>query len=420
MEEKNLTKKQSEFIESEKRYKLLNWGRRSGKTFAVGYEIFITLWNIDGALVSYYAPTRDDARSIAWETYKTLLEPITTKTNESLLEIETKNIHGTKSTLRLSGWEAVKNRDKGRGVENNLVVLDESAFFPMFTEKFEKVIEPTLLTSKGRLIITSTPNGFNHFYQLAEKAKKSPDWFYSHATSYDNPLNDPAELDRLRAGKSEDSFAQEYLADFRKVEGLVYKEFDVNRHYLEKMPDDLPVRFKEMRGCIDFGYINPAAIYSVAKDGDGHYYIFDEFYEDRKVQDELTSIMVDRNLASWYPDPAEPDRIEMMRRAGLYTHSVSKDVLLGINTVQNLFKQNRITIINCPNLLFELNFYKWKEKRSLNQNDPEEPVKEYDHGLDATRYLLHNWENDNASGLSSKNLHNQSGGPTHGLRTMQF
>lgn len=389
-----LHQKQSDFINAPHRYKLLNWGRRSGKTHAVGYEIYITLWTVDNAIVSYYAPTRDDARSIAWEAYKDLLRDITTKTNESLLEIETTNKHGTKSLLRLAGWEAVKNRDKGRGVENDLVVLDEAAFFPMFQEKFDKVIEPTLLTSKGRLIITSTPNGFNHFYALAQKAQKDKDWYYSHATSYDNPHNDPEELDRLRAQKTEDSFAQEYLADFRKVEGLVYKEFEQERHYLAKLPEGVRENAAAIRGCIDFGFTNPTAMYSILRDRDANYYIFDEYQETGKVQDELNQLMLSRRVESWYPDPAEPDRIAMMRRSGLRVNEVSKDVTAGINTVQTLLRQNRLFVVNCPQLLFEFNFYRWREKSAsgVDQNAPEEPIKEHDHGLDAIRYALHMWE----------------------------
>lgn len=386
-----LHQKQKEVINSTKRYKLLNWGRRTGKTTVVGYENFISLFGIDNALCSYYAPTRDDARDIAWEMFKETLKDVTKKTNDTFLEIYTSNKFGTTSTLRLQGWEAVKNRDKGRGVENDLVTLDEVAFFPMFEEKFDKVIEPTLLTSKGRLIMTSTPNGFNHFYKLANKAQNDTDWFYSHATSYDNPFNDPVEIERLKASKSEDAFAQEYLADFRKIEGLVYKEFDQKRHYLTKLPD---IQIVDKRGCIDFGYRNPSAMYTVLRDKDSNYYIIDEFYETEKVQDELNQLMLSRKLSSWYPDIAEQDRIEMMRRSGLRVNEVSKDVSAGISTVQTLFRQNRLFIVNCPNLLFELNFYKWREKTSssIDQNEPDEPVKEHDHGLDAIRYALHMWE----------------------------
>lgn len=397
-----LHQKQTEFIESDKRFKLLNWGRRSGKTFAVGFESYITLWNKDDALVSYYAPTRDDARSIAWEDFKDLFADITVKTDETLLEIKVKNCywenrketgHKGTSLLRLAGWEAVKNRDKGRGVENDLVILDEAAFFPKFVEKFEKVIEPTLLTSKGKLVITSTPNGFNHFYQLTERYKADPDCFFSHATSYDNPHNDPAELARLKEKKDPDSFAQEYMADFRKVEGLVYKEFDIERHVVDVLPEK--EKLAKRVGFIDFGFRNPAAIGTILKDRDDTYWVTNEYYETEKVQDELNQEMQSRQLEEWYPDPAEPDRIEMMRRAGLTVKEVSKDTKAGINTVQQLFRENRLKIDrNCTNLIFELNGYRYRTQgnSSINLNEPEEPVKEHDHLLDGLRYALHMME----------------------------
>lgn len=414
--------KQSEFIQSTKRYKLLNWGRRSGKTFAVGYDIYPDLWNIDDCRVAYYAPNRDDARDIAWDAFKQLCEPITEHINETLLEITVRNQHfgkeGHKGTslLKLYGWEAVKNSDKGRGVENDVVVLDEAAFYPMFKEKYEKVIEPTLLTSKGRLVVTSTPNGFNHFYEMADWAMKNDDWFFSHATSYDNPFNDPEDLDKLKAEKPADSFAQEYLADFRKVEGLVYDEYDHKRHRLTEMPmhfinpnERMPY-FKpgyqeatslESRGCVDWGFTNPSAMYTVHKSNKGIYYITDEYYEAGKVQEELIDIMSSRQLDGWYPDPAEPDRLEMMRRAGLTVKEVSKDIVAGINTVQSLLKQNRLFIVNCPNLESEINFYRWREKpnSAIDDSMPELPVKGNDHGLDAIRYCLHMWENTEAGNL---------------------
>ena len=398
--------KQEEFINSTKRYKLLNWGRRSGKTFAVGYEILIALVSKNNALVSYYAPTRDDARNIAWEDFKDLLEPITIKTNESLLEIEVQTNKGGKSLLRLAGWEAVKNRDKGRGVENDLVVLDECAFFPMFKEKFEKVIEPTLLTSKGRLIITSTPNGFNHFYELYNKAMQDDEWFVSHCTSYDNPFNDPVELEKLKEKKDPDVLAQEYLADFRRVQGLVYKSFDHERHITNEKLD--PYNLVLTVGCVDFGFTNPAAMLTIQKDRSGNYWISNEFYETQKTTPELIQQMHSRKCEAWYPDPAEPDRIEEMRRANLTVREVSKDVKAGIDTVQTLFRENRIKIDkSCTNLLFELNNYRWREagNSSIDLNEPELPIKEHDHLLDAMRYALHMMETVGKGSEKIKNFY---------------
>ena len=383
--------KQDEFISSKKRYKLLNWGRRSGKTFAVGYEIFIALWEHDNGLVSYYAPTRDDARNISWDDYKTLLADITISTNESLLEIVTKNRHGTKSTLRLAGWEAVKNRDKGRGVENNLVVLDEMAFFPAFEDKFNKVIRPTLLTSKGRLIVTSTPNGFNHFYDWYNMAKENEDWFVSHCTSYDNPHNEPGEIDKIQKESDPDAFAQEYLADFRRLQGLVYPEYDHERHKLPEFPTHVDRKLTKKYGCLDFGHTNPAAMYTVDITEDREYYISNEFYERGKLHSELAEHAQSRNISEWFPDPADAEGCEVLRRSGLRVKEVSKEVTAGINTVKKLLRENRLYFIDCPHLEFEINQYQWQEQGTskIDLNEPEKPIKDNDHGLDAIRYALH-------------------------------
>lgn len=407
----NLHNKQKEVITNNRRYKLLNWGRRSGKTTVVGYEIFTTLWNEEG-LVSYFAPTFSDARDIAWDIYKEILEPITVKTNESLLEIEVKNSKGTTSTLRMYGWEAVKNRDKGRGVENNLVVLDEVAFFPMFQDKFDKVIEPTLLTTKGRLIMCSTPNGFNHFYELAQKAQGDSDWFYSHATSYDNPFNDFDELERLKRTKTDDAFSQEYLADFRKMQGLVYKEFDRNRHvYTDKVFNTVDVLVG-----IDWGWTNPAAIVKIEKDSDANYYITEEWYNRERTTEEIVEVARSMRGNKYYPDPAEPDRIDIARKAGLNTREVSKDIEAGISHVQELFKANRLYIhAECVNLIRELETYAYPDRKE-NHNESETPIKENDHALDAMRYVLYMQRNSYGTApvyysASAEKINNSAGIP---------
>lgn len=372
-----LHNKQKQFIESDKRFKLLNWGRRTGKTTAIAYEILTCLWNKEGT-VSYYAPTFSDARDIGWVIFKEVLEPITVSTNESLLEITVKNSKGTTSKLKLTGWEAVKNRDKGRGVENQMVVLDECAFYPAFKEKFSKVIEPTLLTSKGSLVIASTPNGYNHFWEMSKQAEQSDDWLYIHATSYDNPFNDPKELERLKKEKSEDSFAQEYLADFRKLEGLVYKEFDINRHVLKDVPQDL---FEPNAG-LDFGYRVPTGIVIVKRDSEGRYFVTQEWYRTEKTNAEVIEYAKTLDAIAWYPDPAEPDRIEEMRRAGMNVKEVNKDVSKGIDAVRNLFKNNRLFILaDCENLIWELQNYRYHD-------GTEKVIKENDHLVDALRYVL--------------------------------
>jgi phage terminase large subunit len=153
----------------------------------------------------------------------------------------------------------------------------------------------------------------------------------------------------------------------------------------------------EKRGGIDFGHTNPSAILTCYRSKDRKYYITDEYYERGKVQSELNQEMLSRRAESWYPDPAEPDRIEEMRRAGLSVSEVSKNVSAGIDTVRSLLKQNRLFIhLNCPNLIWELETYRYKPKKA-DSNEPEEPIKENDHSLDCLRYVLHMWENTTVS-----------------------
>lgn len=374
--------KQSTVIKSPKRYKLLNWGRRSGKTTVLAYEAFITLYNIDNALVSYYAPTTTDARDIAWEIFKETFGATIIKTNAQRLEITIRNKHGGISLLRLAGWEAVKNRDKGRGVENDLVILDEVAFYPEFLDKFEKVIEPTLLTSKGRLIVSSTPNGFNHFYDLHNKAIADDLWFVSHATSYDNIYNDPADLIILRKNKDADVFAQEYLADFRKVQGLVYKDFNRDIHVY----DDTAVINKavEIAG-IDWGFVNPLAMLKIYVDNDNNFFVDEEYYMRGKLTEEAIEYLKTWKPNYVYPDNAEADRIMMLKNAGFYVKDVNKSIVPGIDRVTSIIRNNKLFIHKrCINTLLEIESYHYPDKYSTK----DEPVKEFDHAMDALRYAL--------------------------------
>jgi hypothetical protein len=68
---------------------------------------------------------------------------------------------------------------------------------------------------------------------------KNKDWKYFHFTTYDNPFIDPEEVQKKREEITEDRFAQEYLGEFRKREGLVYKDFKRDKHVIKELPDNL-------------------------------------------------------------------------------------------------------------------------------------------------------------------------------------
>lgn len=364
---------QQEIVSDKNRFRVLLAGRRFGKTVLAVEELAFNALTIDNARVCYVAPTYQAARDIAWDILKGRLKDIDAKINDSRLEIEVGN-----SRIMLRSWENIETL---RGQFFDFIVLDEVAQYKNFWINWQEVLRPCLTDRKGRVLFISTPLGFNHFYDLYNK----PEYKAFHFTSYDNPHLPKEELDKAREELPEDRFAQEYMADFRKSTGLVYKEFNREKH----LTNEEPTTITETILGIDFGYTNPASIIPIRIDGDGHYWIKEEWYKTQQTTEQIAEQANLYKSTKVYPDPAEPDRIEILRRFGLNTREVSKDIVAGIDHVRELFKQGRIHIHpDCKNLIYELETYAYPEKKP-EANEVEKPVKNNDHALDALRYALY-------------------------------
>ncbi len=385
-----LTSAQNVIAADTHRFRVLNCGRRFGKT-TLSVEEIKGKCLAKPTRIAYVAPTYQQARDIAWEILKRELRPIILSVNESRLELRVKTLRGGESIIVLRGWEAIETL---RGQQFDFIVLDEVASFRNFWLHWEEVLRPTLSDTRGEALFISTPKGYDHFYELYSKDPSQPkvqgieqdsDFKSFHFTTYDNAWIPVDEVDKAKRELSEDKFAQEYMADFRKMQGLVYKEFDRARHvYTERIFNTV-----DRLVGVDFGFTNPCAIYLIQKDTDSNYFVTQEFYKSGKSTEEIVEVAGSFSGNKYYPDPAEPDRIDVMRRAGLNIREVSKDVEAGISSVQALLKNNRLFIhSSCTNLIGEFETYRYQEKKP-DKNEPEAPIKENDHAMDAIRYVLH-------------------------------
>lgn len=388
--------KQKEVASDTHRFRVLNWGRKSGKTELaieeiIGYAIVPSPYHNKPPKISYIGETRKEAKRIAWDRAKLRTKPIWYKDpNESNLELYIKvqkkdEFSPEYSTIFFDGWE---NVNALIGEEFDFLVLDEVSRFRNFWAGWLNTLRPTLTPRRGHAMFISRPMGLNHWYDLNNIQSTNPAFKSFHCTAYDNPFIAAEEIDEARRDLTEDKFAQEYLAEFRKMEGLVYKEFDRGKNLFD---DGTPRRgdIAEVIAGVDFGWTNPSAIVKIEHDTDNHYWITDEWYKTQKSTEELIEVAKTMGVGIFYPDPAEPDRIDMMVKAGLNVREVSKDIEKGLDSVHNLFKTGRLHIhVRCLNLISELETYHYAEKKP-DKNDPEIPVKEKDHGLDAMRYALH-------------------------------
>lgn len=328
-----LTPAQKQIAKDKHRFRVVNCGRRFGKTILATEEM-IALGLHREARIAYIAPTFQQARDIAWEQLKKRLRDVDPEINESRLEIRFKNLEGTTSTIVLRGWEAIETL---RGQSYDFVVLDEVASMRYFWEGWQEVIRPTLTDRKGGAMFISTPKGFNHFYELYNRESEDKQFKSFHFTSYDNPNIPKEEIDEAKNQLTEDRFAQEYLADFRKQEGLVYKEFQRGRHVYK----DATIDVAERLAGIDFGFTNPTAILTILRDRNGVYWVTDELYKTNLTTDAIAEYVISKGYNKIYPDPASPKAIKHLTDKHLNVYEVSKgkdSIATGIAIVRELFK----------------------------------------------------------------------------------
>jgi len=313
--------------------------------------------------------------------------------NESELSIEV-----LRSRISLKGAD---NEDSLRGSGLHGVVFDEVASYKMWDYLWEDVMRPALSDHQGFAWFIGTPQGFNHFYELFKREEKSKEYKSFHFTSYDNPFLLKDEIEQARRDMTEDAFAQEYMADFRKFTGLIYKEFDRKVHIIE--PIDIPSHWQIYR-AMDFGAKNPTVCLWIAVDTVDNVYVFDEYYrsgERSSFHANVIKAKTDRDVLITYGDPsAEQEQLDYAEHevyitpADKFTPNNKSWVNYGIGRVAELLKVDAQTgkpklfvFKHCENIIREFESYRWMEKRD-ELNSRETPEKVDDHAMDALRYFV--------------------------------
>jgi hypothetical protein len=382
-----LTPAQNEIAADLHRFRVLNCGRRFGKTTLAIEEMKGKAIG-KPSRICYIAPTIQQARDIAWQTLKHEMRPVAISIKEApSLEIRVKTVQGGESTILLRGWEAV---DTLRGQAFDFLVLDEVASMRNFWVGWDEVLSPTLLDRKGEALFISTPKGFNHFYDLfhmeqgrVEKGiAPNPDFKGFHYTTYDNPFIPIEEIEREKRGKPENAFAQEYLADFRKSEGLVYKEFDRQQHVYTEIPQGTTV--VETLAGVDWGFIHPAAVLTIDIDRTDNLWVKQEFYERGRTDIEVAEYTAALRANRVFPDPESANAAEELRRRSVNIRPVVKgkdSEKHGIDRVRDMLKASKLHVhYSCKNLISEFETHAYK-----NNGDPED---EGEDALDALRYVV--------------------------------
>ena len=433
----DLHKTQLEVAKDNHRFRVICAGRRWGKSVLAR---LLVLQYATQQVGTYWivSPTYRQGKQNHWqELQKEIPREWVAKKNEVELSITLKN----GSIIELKGAE---NPDGLRGVKLRGLVVDEIASIRNWDWLYSEVLRPTLTDYEAPAIFISTPKGFNHFYKLFQQGQSVDGQDMSgykswRFTSYDNPYIPKGEIDAAKKELTDDTFHQEYMADFRKYTGLVYKEFQREVHVIE--PFDVPGGWQFFRG-IDFGSTNPTACLWIAVDGDENWFVVDEHYQTGETIDYhagvINSKTNNKNILASYGDPSGAQWIQEFQQRGIYITPANKEtgqnqegwVRFGIekvaeklksvpghvvptisNKVQDKGMPSLFLFSSCTNTIREIETYRWKEKavtQAQDLNSPEQPEKANDHAMDALRYFAvsykkssDDWDNVN-EGLVKK------------------
>lgn len=387
-----LHKTQKEVADSPARFKVITAGRRWGKSTLSRMQIL--KWATDKAGTYWIvSPTFAMGKDIHWKQGFVNEIPADWIKSKNEAELEIVLMNGSRIALK-----SAENPDRLRGVKLNGLVVDEIAQMRNWATIWEECLWPTLIDYAAPAMFISTPAGYNHFHELWKKGQgDDPMWKSWKFTSYDNYHIPRSEIEQARKYNDEDTFAQEYLAEFKRYTGKVYKEFDRDVHVIEPM--ELRSEWSFYRG-IDFGFVNPSAVIFGAVDTKGIMYIYDEIYQAGLQTPELANYIkqksIGRNFTFSVADSAQQSDIEEINRYGLPVSPVKKTS--GSNTegwtqykirkVSEKLKAGTLKIFsNCVNTIREFENYEYIEVKD-GDYVKEVPRKVNDHTCDAVSYLI--------------------------------
>lgn len=113
-----------------------------------------------------------------------------------------------------------------RGETLHGVVIDEAR--DLKKDIWEMMLRPMLARTKGWAAFLSTTNGFDWFYDLAQKALKQKEWSFTQAPSTIAPWWDDNEVNSAKSSMSGPIYRQEILAEFVDLtSGRKYSGFSV-------------------------------------------------------------------------------------------------------------------------------------------------------------------------------------------------
>ena len=264
--------------------------------------------------------------------------------------------------------------------------VDEASLIP---QSFWDMLISRLSEKGAQLFTTSNPGNPSHYLKKSWLDREEElDLLSWHFKLTDNPWLDPAYVAELKRQYTGLFYQRYILGEWVAGEGAVYPNFQRDIHTVPSLPDG---HKEAMLVSCDYGQTHPTAFLKAYRIK-GVWYICEEYKRTNRTDSELSKDL-QRFLDGKYPsailvDPsAKSFRLQLQRDGVLRVRKADNAVLDGISRTSNAFSTGKLRIVRpaCPQLLEEIDGYRWDPKASERGED--KPIKENDDLVDDLRYL---------------------------------
>jgi len=262
----SLTAAQRDILAAKKRFTLIRAGRRFGKTWLALYWLIKMGLTHPGAVCWFVGPDLKQPREVALPALKALLPTGIWIEHKQDMYLAFPN--GAKIFFK-----TCDSMDALRGRAIDFLVCEEFAFWKHSEELWYKILRPQLIDRRGSAMIISSPNGCNTFKRLEEDGRTDAEWSIHHYNIRDNPYLPAAEIAALQASCSDDDWAQEYMAEYLEWSGLIYYEFNPQKHVSGQPHGDIKYTVRGM----DWGIADETGCAIIHVLGNDALYVADEY-----------------------------------------------------------------------------------------------------------------------------------------------
>jgi PBSX family phage terminase large subunit len=419
--------------------------RRLGKTFVmmtIAVEFCVKNPN---SIVKVLFPKKKDAKSVAKDQMKVILDDCPIDIAPEWKEQDKLFLFPNGSEIQMAGTDS-GSAESVRGSRCHLAILDEAGFhdYNEFKYIIQSIIMPTLLTTKGKMILASTPSKQpDHPFMVDYVRPARFEGSLIEFDVYSNPLISRETIEEIASeypmGKEDPDFQREFLlkSDIITTDTVI-PEFteDLKKDIIKEIPR--PDFFDTYTTCDPAASDLTAILFGYYDFIKGTVVIEDELClggENVSITTDDLATGIKRKEKLLYTNTLTGEvKVPLMRimdnnykilindlysEHGIPFIPTAKDNKEGqINKLRMMMKQGRIIIHpKCKNLIHHLNTTRWDKKRQdfvRIRATPDGQFKAH-HGdcVDALVYLLRNMDYsrnpypDNYFNIKDPNTHYQ-------------